>query len=943
MSTIRANDFPGFLKGLHGYEPFPWQTRLCAYVLEHGQWPAILNLPTGVGKTSAIDIALFALACDPRRFARRIVLVVDRRIIVDQAAKHAGEIIEAMKTSESPIVLKVAAALRACWQAGPSDDPFEVAVLRGGMPRDNAWARQPDLPVVALSTVDQVGSRLFFRGYGVSKRMRPVHAGLLGMDTLFLLDEVHLSVPFSESLSAVTKHYRHGQDTEPGTGRVGPDRWSFVQMSATPGEQAREEDQVFELGGKDESHPVLAQRLNASKPATLVEVGSETALANGMLKAIQLQLKSHAGRDRPLVIAAVCNRVQRARELAAKLAAIKGAPDVVLLTGRMRPLDRDALLSDKLRQRLENRSKRSPEDPPFVLVATQCIEAGADFDFDAMVTECASLDALKQRFGRLNRRGELDQAPVTIITNKPNAKKADPVYGQALANTWRWLQERAENLDVGIRKFPSDSGADLLAPVEHAPILLPGYLDAWTQTRLPIQADPDVSLWLHGPQRRPDDVQVVWREWLPVPHANNEETAQALLAACATSSLEAMPVPLYAVRSWLENSAETLVADVPADAGDEATFQEGRPVFRWLGKEAACIFPRAIRAGDTIVVPASYGGISQEVRDAESGRGLLGCTWDPGCTEAVSDLSEQAHAKGRGRALVHIPVPRFEPEEQDALSLSKAWIESELKDPGWPGSDEWLHALRKPKGLQSMFLDGYGFIAWATGRLRNRDHRDVPMDEASSSFTEEKVTLVRHTKDVTAWVDRFAKNLDLPKAIRSDLCLAARFHDWGKADPRFQRMLLGGSEVRLAIQAEPLAKSSHGHRDFRARAEADARSGYPVGTRHELMSLALLEAHPELLKTAHDQDLVKHLVASHHGWCRPFPPPILDPEPVAVKMTENGVSYTACSDHQLARIGAGVADRFSRLGRQYGPWPLAWLETILQLADHKASAEGGPS
>ena len=51
------------------------------------------GLPTGTGKTAAIDIAVFHLACQADRGPARtaplqILLVIDRRIVVDAAFKR---------------------------------------------------------------------------------------------------------------------------------------------------------------------------------------------------------------------------------------------------------------------------------------------------------------------------------------------------------------------------------------------------------------------------------------------------------------------------------------------------------------------------------------------------------------------------------------------------------------------------------------------------------------------------------------------------------------------------------------------------------------------------------------------------------------------------------------------------------------------------------------
>jgi CRISPR-associated endonuclease/helicase Cas3 len=83
------------------------------------------------------------------------------------------------------------------------------------------------------------------------------------------------------------------------------------------------------------------------------------------------------------VVAVVCNRIARARAVFERL---QSHGEAVLLTGRIRPYDKDALSAEYLpRMEVGTRGQRAP----LFVVATQTIEVGADLDFDALVTECA--------------------------------------------------------------------------------------------------------------------------------------------------------------------------------------------------------------------------------------------------------------------------------------------------------------------------------------------------------------------------------------------------------------------------------------------------------------------------------------------------------------------------------------------------------------------------
>jgi CRISPR-associated endonuclease/helicase Cas3 len=125
----------------------------------------------------------------------------------------------------------------------------------------------------------------------------------------------------------------------------------------------------------------------------------------------------------------------------------------------------------------------------------------------------------------------------------------------------------------------------------------------------------------------------------------------------------------------------------------------------------------------------------------------------------------------------------------------------------------------------------------------------------------------------------------------------------------------------------------------KAASQARERSGYPDGGRHELLSLRLADSHPNVLAQAKDQDLVRHLVASHHGRCRPFAPVVTDERSLTVTFDLDGQAMSASSATGLEHLGSGVCERFWVLTRRYGWWGLAYLEACLRLADHRASEE----
>ena len=631
------------------------------------------------------------------------------------------------------------------------------------------------------------------------------------------------------------------------------------------------------------------------------------------------------------------NRVRTARETYRVLR--EAGYETFLITGRMRPLDRVETL-EQIKPAVDPDGERDG-DALTVVVATQAIEVGADFSFDALITECAPVDSLRQRFGRLDRRGSQaarsgSAARAWIIGPKSirTSKKPDPVYGDAAKVTWEELERRAEAgpIDVSPRSL-TDYPLGTAAPRACAPLLLRTHMDAWAQTRPEPIVQPSIEWFLHGieyDRTAAPDVSILWR-W---------DRSAEVLRLVPPRQAEFLQVPIDAAKSWLSGGREVEVADVAQARAEEdglSAASAGADWVRWegFGKTPEPVGVDEIRPGDVLIVDPTRGG-------------LRAGTWNPTATDPVEDLGDAAQLAYGRRATLRLdsrmipagtpPLPADEPEADTpvgkrVLQWLDQWTAQQEGRPAWLA--EALSQLGHDFDLIPVGLDngkGY-YILTKRHPGTTRPVVDATMMDGSDeagSLTGAGVTLRRHLDGVGERAEKIARRLGLPPELGKDLCLAGRLHDLGKVDRRFQDQLVGGDPVALEMQDEPLAKSLPGVGRVRR---------YPTGMRHEVASVAMIESNPDVLASAQDKDLVLHLVGTHHGWGRPLPPIIEDPEPQILTYIFDGHLLTSDSDLVESPLALDMADRFWRLVERYGYHGLAWLEAILRLADHQQSAE----
>ena len=185
--------------------PYLWQVQAFEALLEN-QIPGALALPTGSGKTSLMPIWLLALIYQhisaKIALPRRLVWVVNRRTVVDQATEIAE--ILAKKFAGPCELSNVLNSISVTGGLG-------VSTLRGEHEDNQEWSEDPSKPAIIVGTVDMVGSRLVFAGYGLSNRQKAQDAALIGNDVLLVNDEAQLSPAFARLIRLI-EHARKQTD-----------------------------------------------------------------------------------------------------------------------------------------------------------------------------------------------------------------------------------------------------------------------------------------------------------------------------------------------------------------------------------------------------------------------------------------------------------------------------------------------------------------------------------------------------------------------------------------------------------------------------------------------------------------------------------------------------------------------------------------------------------
>ena len=857
--------------------PDPWQTALATEA-----WPTVLVAPTGSGKTAAVTLGWAAHRLrSPGTTPRRLVWCLPMRTLVEQTANSVRDWFAKLAIESD--------------DAGRLPRPEDVHVLMGGVEADR-WLDWPERPAVLVGTQDMLLSRALMRGYASSRAVWPMEFALLHEDAQWVFDEVQL-MGAGRATSAQLEAFRRAE-TNPARrdGRsVGlPSRSLWISATLDPGWLATVDHPappaatVFRVDANSAPDGRLADLVRATKRLARSAVApastKKTDIADyvgGLADAIV-----DAHQDGRLTLAIV-NRVDRAQALREALEKrlsrqMPGTPTLALVHSRFRAADR-------AREMEKTRGAAEANPHGRIVVATQAVEAGLDISAAVLFTELAPWSSLVQRFGRANRYAELpDGADVRWIDLLPPAEgAAADKDAEELARPYEAAELRAAR-------------ERLAALTDVAPVHLPAPDDVEPPRRVIrrkdlddlFDTDPDltgfdVDVSPYVRDADDTDIRVFWRQPSEAeddpPRPGRDELCAVSIASAGTWIKSMQKLPNKGRNLLFQRDPQWRRRDGRTGAAPPGWMPlEGRP---WPGLVL-------------LAYPAA-GGYRKE----------SGFTGNP------KDVPEP------------IPGPAASPDAGAAAngSAAPAHQDAEIKVAE--------HQPRKQR-------DG----SPAPPHQEAEGHDEDPL-----SGIDRVVPLADHLRHVAGEAESLCAALGADPATRAAVVRAARWHDLGKAHEVFQNTMrrgLGGQAVEPdVVLAKTAGRPRHGRPYFR----------------HELASALAFLTHEGWSR---DADLVAYLIAAHHGKVRLNLRAL--PREAAPKDGRAGARFArgVWEGDTLPPFGLQGGERWEggelllsimelgwddlsreswtertrELLARLGPFRLAWLETLLRLADWRASA-----
>jgi len=463
--------------------PYPYQINLA---IDH--WPDTMSIPTGLGKTAAIVLAwMFKRLQNDPLSPRRLAYCLPTRGLVEQTTDN-------IKEWKSNLV--------EAGFYGVNPTPEAFSMLGGHIDRE--WDSYPERESIIVGTQDQLLSRALNRGYSMSRFRWPIDFGLLHNDCFWVMDEVQL-MGVGLCTTAQLEAFRRKM----GTCLPSRSLWMSATihpkwLSTVDFKENIDQLKPADLSNDDRNDSGVQKRITASK--MLYKAQCDASNSNNIADFI---VAKHKPGTKTLV---VVNTVKRAQDLYRKVSRLMEKktekPRLSLIHSRFRLPDRRAGLNALLSQA----DKRGT-----ICIATQVVEAGIDVSAQTMITDLAPWASLVQRFGRVNRYGDDNDAVIYWLDVLQNKNPQISPYELADLQKGQEMLQIMEGKDACPNQLlPATDYTEPLHVLRKKDIL-----ELFDTTSDLAGHDIDVTRFIRTSEER--DVQVYWRSIEKFPLRNEPE------------------------------------------------------------------------------------------------------------------------------------------------------------------------------------------------------------------------------------------------------------------------------------------------------------------------------------------------------------------------------------------------------------------------------------